>query len=243
MHQPKNDFTALSATIPGVDFSDIGATALVVVDVQHSDATENRGWVKACEAVDEGSMRYYLDRLEQTTIPAIRSLLGAFREAGRPVIHLCTGSLYQDMRECPARFRAWTRDLEEAGGVQDMWWVGNPDFAFREEVAPLGDETVIRKTTQGAFNGSEIDTTLRRMGITNLVFTGVVTSCCVETTARDAADRGYGCILVSDACADCDEAMHEAAMLNFGLYFGKVVNRAEELLLPLTNPSRPVLRG
>lgn len=119
-----------------------------------------------------------------------------------------------------------------------MWWVGNPDFAFLEEVAPLAQETIIRKTTQGAFNGSEIDTTLQRMGIKNLVFTGVVTSCCVETTARDAADRGYGCVLVSDACADCDEAMHDAAMLNFGLYFGKVVDTAEELLAPLTIEGR-----
>lgn len=115
-----------------------------------------------------------------------------------------------------------------------MWWVGNPDYAFREEVAPLAQETIILKTTQGAFNGSEIDTTLQRMGIKNLVFTGVVTSCCVETTARDAADPGYGCVLVCDACADCDETMHDAAMLNFGLYFGKVVNTAEELLEPLT---------
>ncbi|MHC8352077.1 cysteine hydrolase family protein [Pseudomonas sp. RT4P38] len=238
MKQPQNDFEALSATIPGVDFSDRSATALVVVDVQHSDATEGRGWVKACEAVDPGSMRYYLDRLEQTTIPAIRRLLKAFRDSGRPVIHLCTGSLYQDMRDCPARFRDWTRELEIAGGVKDMWWVGNPDFAFLEEVAPLAQETIIRKTTQGAFNGSEIDTTLQRMGIKNLVFSGVVTSCCVETTARDAADRGYGCVLVSDACADCDEAMHDAAMLNFGLYFGKVVDTAEELLVPLTIEGR-----
>lgn len=76
------------------------------------------------------------------------------------------------------------------------------------------------------------------MGIKNLVFTGVVTSCCVETTARDDADRGYGCVLVSDACADCDEAMHDAAMLNFGLYSGKVVDTAEELLAPLTIEGR-----
>lgn len=233
MRMHNNDFEALSSTIPGVDFSDISSTALVVVDVQHSDATQNRGWVKACEAVEPGSMRYYLDRLERTTIPAIRSLLEAFRDAGRPVIHLCTGSLYQDMRDCPARFRDWTRELEIAAGVKDMWWVGNPDYNFREEVAPQNDETIIRKTTQGAFNGSEIDTTLQRMGIRNLVFTGVVTSCCVETTARDAADRGYGCVLVSDACADADEAMHNAAMLNFGLYFGKVVNTAEDLLTVL----------
>jgi len=233
MKLQKSAFEDLSSTIPGVDFSDLSATALMVVDVQHSDATPGRGWVKACEAVEPGSMRYYLDRLESTTIPAIQQLLEAFRRSGRPVIHLCTGSLYQDLRDCPPRFRDWTRELETAGGVQDMWWTGNPDFAFLEAVAPLPDETIIRKTTQGAFNGSEIHNTLERMGIKNLVFTGVVTSCCVETTARDAADRGFGCVLVSDGCADAHPGMHDAAMLNFGLYFGKVVQSAEELTGPL----------
>lgn len=120
MYQSQNNLSALSSTIPGVNFSDLASTALVVVDVQHSDATANRGWVKACEAVDPGSMRYYLDRLEKRAIPAIRSLLKAFRDSGRPVIHLCTGSLYQDMRDCPARFRDWTRELEVAGGVEDI---------------------------------------------------------------------------------------------------------------------------
>ena len=223
------DFTALSATIPDLDLTDRGATALLVVDVQHSDATRGRGWVKACEAVEPGSMDYYLARLESTTLPAIQTLLSAFRNSGRPVIHLATGSEYTDMRDCPARFRQWTQELERASGVENMWWTGNPDYAFVEAVAPIDGETVIRKTTQGAFNGSCIDATLQRMGIKNLVIAGVVSSCCVETTARDAADRGYGCLLVSDACADTDPAMHEAAMLNFGLYFGKVLPRAEQV--------------
>jgi biuret amidohydrolase len=89
---------------------------------------------------------------------------------------------------------------------------------------------VIRKTTQGAFNGSEIQNVLDRAGFRNLVFAGVVTSCCVETTARDAADRGFGCMLVSDACADCSPSMHDAAMKNFGLYFGQVVQSADEVV-------------
>jgi nicotinamidase-related amidase len=140
MHQKEPaqaPFESLSLTIPGIDFTDCAATALVVVDVQYSDAAPDRGWVKACEAIEPGSMRYYLERLERTTIPAIRTLLDAFRRAGRPVIHLATGSAYRDMRDCPARFREWSRMLERAGGIQDLWWTGNPDYAIREEVAPL----------------------------------------------------------------------------------------------------------
>jgi nicotinamidase-related amidase len=105
---------------------------------------------------------------------------------------------------------------------------------LREEVAPLDGETVIRKATQGAFDGSEIQNVLDRKGIRNLVFAGVMTSCCVETTARDAADRGSACVLVSDACADCDPVMHDAALSNFGLYFGDVMRTADDLVRTLT---------
>jgi nicotinamidase-related amidase len=231
-------FNDLSLTIPSVDLSDRSATALMIIDVQYSDAAAGRGWVKAYEAIQPGSMDYYVDRLERTAIPAMRKLLDVFRLADRPIVHLAIGSRYQDLRDCPQRFREWTRTLERASGIKDLWWTGNPDYAFREEVAPLEGETVIRKTTQGAFNGSEIQNVLDRMGVKNLILAGVVTSCCVETTARDAADRGYGCVIVSDACADCDQGMHDAALKNFGLYFGRVAESAEDVIGPLTTGSR-----
>lgn len=231
-------FRDLSLTIPSVDLSDRESTALVMIDVQYSDAAAGHGWVKACDAVEPGSMDYYVNRLERTAIPAMRKLLDAFRNTERQIIHLAIGSGYQDLRDCPQRFREWTRRLEHASGIDDLWWTGNPDYAFREEVAPLGGETVIRKTTQGAFNGSEIQNVLDRMGIKNLVLAGVVTSCCVETTARDAADRGFGCILVSDACADCDQQLHDAALKNFGLYFGRVAQTADDVIAAIKAGSR-----
>ena len=236
--QPAAAFNDLSLTIPSIDLSDRSATALVIIDVQYSDAAAGRGWVSACEAVEPGSMDYYIDRLERTAIPAMRKLLDAFRTAQRPIVHLAIGSAYQDLRDCPQRFREWTRNLERAAGIEDLWWTGNPDYSFREEVAPLEWETVIRKTTQGAFNGSEIQNVLDRMGVKNLILTGVVTSCCVETTARDAADRGFGCVMVSDACADCDQGMHDAALKNFGLYFGRVAESADDVIQALAAGSR-----
>ena len=220
-------FTDLSLTIPSIDLSDQSTTALVMIDIQYSDAAAGHGWVKACDAIEPGSMDYYIDRLEGVALPAMRRLLDAFRVEKRPIIHLAIGSAYQDLRDCPQRFRSWTRVLETASGIDDLWWMGNPDYAFRDEVSPLKEETVLRKTSQGAFNGSEIQNVLDRMGIKNLVLAGVVTSCCVETTARDAADRGFGCILVADACADCDQELHDAALKNFGLYFGRVAETEE----------------
>ncbi len=65
------------------------------------------------------------------------------------------------------------------------------------------------------------------MNIENLVFTGAATNGCVETTARDAADRGYNCFLVDDGCATKNQELHDGTMRNFELLFGKVVTTQE----------------
>jgi nicotinamidase-related amidase len=224
------DLDDMAAIIPGVDLSDPARTALMIIDMQYHDAWPDRGMTAAWEARFPGTMRYYGDRLRTTTIPAIQSLLSLFRAEGRPVIHVVIGSDYQDLRDCPPRFRNWARNLEATVGIDDIWWSKNEDFAILKELEPQPDETVIRKTTNGAFNGSEIDRVLQRMGISGLVITGVVTSACVETTARDAADRGYDCILVSEACADYEAEMHDATLKAFRYYFGRVVETADDMI-------------
>ncbi|MDQ0317437.1 cysteine hydrolase family protein [Amorphus orientalis] len=231
MHQGLDEMTAM---IPAVDLSKREQLALVIIDMQYHDASPDHGMTRAWEQAYPGSMSYYNDRLTATTVPAIRNLLNYFRNEKLTVIHLVIGSPYRDLRDCPPRFRAWTRNMERAAGIEDVWWAENPDFAVIEPLAPLPDETVVRKTTNGAFNGSEFDATLQRMGITSLVITGCVTSACVETTARDAADRGYDCVLVSDACADYDPDMHDATMKAFALYFGRVAATGNEVIDAVT---------
>jgi nicotinamidase-related amidase len=116
------------------------------------------------------------------------------------------------------------------GGVEDLVWSGSPLFEIRREIAPESDDVVIDKTTFGAFNGSTIDETLRRMRIDTLLVTGVSTNLCVETTARDAADRGYGVILVDECLADYDEGAQQAALAAFHFNFGRVMRTADELI-------------
>lgn len=228
-----NGLDEMAAIIPGVDLADPARTALMIIDMQYHDAWPDRGMTAAWEERFPGSMAYYNERLRTTTIPAIRTLLDFFRAEGRPVIHVVLGSNYRDLRDCPPRFRDWTRNLEDTAGIEDVWWTRNDDFSVVEELAPLPDETVIRKTTNGAFNGSGIDSILQRMQISGLVITGVVTSACVETTARDAADRGYDCVLVSDACADYEQDMHDATLKAFRLYFGRVLGSADDTVTAL----------
>ncbi len=219
-----------SDLVPPVDLSARERLALLIVDMQYHDASPDHGLTLAFERISPGSMDYYSNRLRTQTVPAIKELLEFFRSEEMQVIHLTLGSDYRDLRDCPPRFRTWTRNLERAAGVQDIWWSQNPNFQILEELRPLAGETVIQKTTNGAFNGSALDSTLRRMGITSLITTGVITSACIDVTARDAADRGYDCVVVEDATADYDATIHEATLRSFALNFGRVARSVKGLI-------------
>lgn len=225
-----NGVAQLNDVVPPVRLSRESGTALLIIDMQYHDASPERGLNRAWEAIAPGSMAYYNARLRDTTVPAIYSLLDCFRKEEIPVIHLVLGSPHRDLRDCPPRFREWARNLEQQAGIDDLWWTGNPDFAILEELAPTEGETVIRKTTNGAFNSSRLDEVLQWMGISTLVITGVVTSACVETTARDAADRGYHCVLVDEATADYDPDMHAATLRAFRFNLGRVADSSAQVV-------------
>jgi nicotinamidase-related amidase len=81
---------------------------------------------------------------------------------------------------------------------------------------------VLHKTTMSAFLSTGLELMLRNLGIEQLVFTGLATQACVETTARDAADLGFNCVMVDDACITFTQAAHDATLLNFAATFGRV---------------------
>jgi biuret amidohydrolase len=209
--------------VPPVQLARDQSTALLVIDMQYHDASPDQGFNLAVDKIQPGAMDYFNERTESVVIPAIRELLAFFRSHSLPVIYLTLGSDYQDYRDMPPRSRQWIRDVEQRSGVPNIFWSGNPAFAIRKELEPLAAETVIQKRTMGAFNSSNIDKYLRDSGARNLVITGISTNACVETTARDAADRGWGCVMVADGMADYDPEAHEAALRGFHFNFGRVV--------------------
>lgn len=227
MHTGVEHFNEVS---PRVNLSADAGTALLVIDMQYHDASPHHGLNAAWERIEPGSMSYYNERLTGTTVPAIARLLPFFRDQGMPVIYLVLGSPYRDLRDCPPRFREWARNIEQRAGIEDLWWSGNPDFEVIAELATHEEDTVIRKTSNGAFNSSRLNETLQWMGVRNLVITGVVTSACVETTARDAADRGYHCVLVDEGTADYDPEMHAATLRAFEFNLGRVAGTVEEVM-------------
>lgn len=207
-----------------------GKTCLLIVDMQKTVVSRDHGFALAMDRVSPGMGDDRQERIEKLVIPTIQQLLGYFREQELPVIYLAVGSSHRDYRDLPAPFRETHQALEAASGVQDTLWEGSEGYAIREEVAPLPGELVIRKRSFGAFNSSNIDEELTNRGIENLVITGVGTSACVETTARDAADRGYRCVLVDEGMASYDPAAHEATLRAFHNDFGRVVSSAEEII-------------
>lgn len=101
-----------------------------------------------------------------------------------------------------------------------------------DELQPVPGEPVIDKPGYGAFYQTDLDIILRNAGIRTLIFTGVTTNVCVQSTLREAIDRGYECITIDDCCATSEMALHDATMdmiRDEGDIFGRVMSSNELL--------------
>ncbi len=204
--------------------------ALMVVDMQYSDAAAGVGFQAAVDLIDPGSAAYFDDRVENLVVPNIARLVGAFRERGLPIVYLCLGAEQRDLSDLSPRMAAWIRDVEQRSGMSDIFWRGSPLYAVRREFPPQDGDIVVHKTSFGAFNSSNIEEVLREHDLQTIVMVGISTNCCVETTARDAADRGYAVVIVDEACADYDEAAHDASLRCFHFNFGRIVRAPDDVL-------------
>jgi nicotinamidase-related amidase len=161
---------------------------------------------------------YYYGRIDSLVLPNVQRLLVAFRDAGSRVIHLTLGPVLADGSDMvPLRRPALAPGLAPA-----FAHLGTLAHSILQEVTPADGELVLNKTTRGAFASTALDQVLRNMGVEALVVAGLSTSSCVEQTAREAADRGYGVILVEDATAELDEQSHEATLCQFAVRWGQV---------------------
>jgi len=197
-----------------------GRTALVVTDMQYFSACRTTGMGKAfTENGNADLIAWRFDRIEQKLIPNIRRLLECFRKNSLKVIYLTVGSQEYDYSDLPIHIK---RNLQTYNGR-----VGRIEATILDEIKPVENEFVFNKTTVGAFASTPLDSHLRSRGIENMVFTGISTCCCVDTTARAAADLGYRCVIVEDACSDLRKEDHEWTILNFQRFFGRIMSTEE----------------
>jgi biuret amidohydrolase len=134
-------------------------------------------------------------------VPTVRRLIDGFRTAGLPIIH--TMECHRpDLSDCPPAKRNRgdpALRIGDHGPMGRMLISGEAGTAILQELAPLPGEIVIEKPGKGAFYATSFGAELQRLGAEQLVFAGVTTEVCVQTTMREANDRGYECLLAEDA--------------------------------------------
>jgi nicotinamidase-related amidase len=134
-------------------------------------------------------------------VPTVRRLLDGCRRAGIPVLH--TKECHRpDLSDCPPAKRLRGNPALRIGDPGPMGRLlidGEPGTDFVPELAPLPGEMVIAKPGKGAFHATPLEAVLRAAGIRQLIIAGVTTEVCVQTTMREANDRGYDCLLAEDA--------------------------------------------
>jgi nicotinamidase-related amidase len=137
----------------------------------------------------------------QAIVPSVRRLLEAFRRRGLPIIHTKEGHK-PDLSDCPPSKRARGRGplrIGDPGPMGRILILGEPGNDFVPELQPAPGELVVPKPGKGAFCGTKLEPELRLRAIERLVVAGVTTEVCVQTTMREANDRGFDCLLVEDA--------------------------------------------
>ncbi|RXZ38661.1 cysteine hydrolase [Oxalobacteraceae bacterium CAVE-383] len=197
---------------------DPARTALIVIDMQR-DFIEEGGFGSVL-GNDVGPLA--------DIVPSVAALLALARAEKLLVIHTRESHL-PDLSDCPPAKLRRGNPVMGIGDVGPMGRIlvrGEPGNQIIPMLRPEDGEPVIDKPGKGAFYATGLDALLKERGITHLLFAGVTTEVCVQTSMREANDRGYECLLVEDACASYFPAFHAATLAMLSAQGGIVGWRA-----------------
>ena len=183
----------ISAQPYDYEIPDLQQVALIIIDMQR-DFLEAGGFGEAL-GNDVSQL--------QSIIPQLQSLLKTFRTLQLPIFQTVEGHK-PDLSDCPpSKQKRGNSDLKigDRGPMGRILILGEAGNGIIPELQPLPEEIIISKPGKGAFYNTDLESYLQTKKITHLLITGVTTEVCVQTTMREANDRGYECLLVEDATA------------------------------------------
>ncbi|MBX3585544.1 MAG: cysteine hydrolase [Ramlibacter sp.] len=205
---------------------DLAHTALVIIDMQR-DFIEPGGF---------GETLGNNVALLSAIVPACQAVLAAWRRAGGLVVH--TREAHRpDLSDCPPAKRDRGNPslrIGDAGPMGRILVAGEPGNQIIAELAPVPGEVVIDKPGKGAFYATPLQALLQEQHITHLLFMGVTTEVCVQTSMREANDRGYDCLLLEDCTESYFPAFKASAV---------EMMRAQGAIVGWTAPSTALLRA
>jgi nicotinamidase-related amidase len=211
---------------PGTFTFALDAMALIVIDMQRD----------FCEPGGFGETLGNDVALLRPIFPALARTLAAFRKFKLPIIHTREGHR-ADLADCPPAKRLRGSPglrIGDAGPMGRILITGEPGNDIVPELAPLPGEIVIDKPGKGAFYATRLGEILKERRITHLAFAGVTTEVCVQTTMREANDRGYTCLLLEDCTESYFPQFKEAAL---------AMIRAQGGIVGWTTSSDHLIRG
>ncbi|HWI74352.1 MAG TPA: isochorismatase family cysteine hydrolase [Baekduia sp.] len=223
----------MTIVVPAVPYDfelDPDTTALVIIDMQR-DFLEPGGF---------GSLLGNDVSLLQRTIAPLQEVLAAARATGMTVIHTREGHRPDLTDAPPAKLSRGhlSCGIGDPGPFGRILVRGEHGHDIIDELAPAEGEPVLDKPGKGAFYATDLELLLRNRGITRLIVTGVTTEVCVHTTVREANDRGFECLVLSDCVGSYFPAFHEVGLQMIaaqGGIFGWVASSSELLAqLPIT---------
>lgn len=166
------------------------------------------------------------------TLPAAQRALAVARRGGLEVIHTVIANLTSDGRDRSLDYRRCGMGFAP----------GSRATQVIPELAPLADELVLPKSSSSPFSSTTLDYLLRNIGIRTLVVMGLLTDQCIDHTVKDAADRGYRVMCLTDACQAETPERHAAALACFQGYCTQIpvaVFEAQVMATLLLHPAAP----